>query len=100
MLSYLVRRMLKTCSICSGELCLTHAVNTKRALIETFNLNVAANQTLIELEFYEFSSIFRAHMIQPLYDEIISNKDDEHSKISLQAIDHMSTIFTNFAKYG
>ncbi|XP_055310975.1 juvenile hormone esterase-like [Sitodiplosis mosellana] len=44
--------------------------------------------------------LFRCHMVQSLYDEVISSKDDEHSKISLQAIDHISKIFTNFAKYG
>lgn len=39
-------------------------------------------------------------MFQPLYDEVLKNKDDEASKVSLQAIDHISKIFTNFAKYG
>lgn len=39
-------------------------------------------------------------MIQSLYDEIIKNKDDEQSKISIRAIENISKIITNFAKYG
>lgn len=38
-------------------------------------------------------------MIQPVYDEIISNIDDEQSKISLHTIDAITKMMTNFAKY-
>ncbi|XP_031638986.1 esterase 6-like [Contarinia nasturtii] len=44
--------------------------------------------------------LFKSNSIQSLYDEVVSNQNDEHSKISLQAIDNITKIFTNFAKYG
>lgn len=42
----------------------------------------------------------RCTFLQTVYDEIIQNKDDEQSKISLRTIDDMTKLFTNFAKFG
>lgn len=38
-------------------------------------------------------------MAQPIYDDIINHKTDEQSLISLRAIDSITKIITNFAKY-
>lgn len=43
---------------------------------------------------------YRCSVALPVYDEILSNKNDEQSKISFQAIEFMTTLYTNFAKYG
>lgn len=37
---------------------------------------------------------------QALYDEVLNNKDDEESKISLSVIDNIASLFANFAKHG
>lgn len=44
--------------------------------------------------------LFRCGFADDVYDELLRNKTDKASKISLQAIEHMTKIFTNFAKYG
>lgn len=36
----------------------------------------------------------------PVYEQILSNKENEESKTALQAIDNMTKLFSNFAKYG
>lgn len=48
----------------------------------------------------ELCYLFRCGIAQELYTKIIDNKTDEHSVISHQAIEHLTTLFTNFAKYG
>lgn len=35
-----------------------------------------------------------------IYDEILRNKDDEQSKISLRTIENITKLYTNFAKFG
>ncbi|XP_055308325.1 esterase B1-like [Sitodiplosis mosellana] len=44
--------------------------------------------------------LFRCEMARTLYDEIVNSKDDEKSKVSIRAIESISKIVTNFAKYG
>lgn len=44
--------------------------------------------------------LIRCEYIQIVYDEILKNKDDEESKVSLRAIDNITKLLTNFAKYG
>lgn len=39
-------------------------------------------------------------MADSVYDEVLSTKTDKDSEISLRAIEHISTIVTNFAKFG
>lgn len=39
-------------------------------------------------------------MALSIYDEILNNKEDEHAKISLRAIEYIAKLYTNFAKYG
>lgn len=39
-------------------------------------------------------------MLKGVYDEIVSNPDDKHSKISLQTIDNLTKLYANFAKFG
>lgn len=38
-------------------------------------------------------------MALPIYDEILNNREDEQSKISLQTIEYITKLFTNFAKF-
>lgn len=38
-------------------------------------------------------------MALSIYDEILSHKEDEQSQISLQTIEYITKLFTNFAKY-
>lgn len=45
-------------------------------------------------------NLFRCEFVQKIYDEILETKDDEQSKVSLQAIDNVTKLLTNFAKYG
>ncbi|XP_055303123.1 carboxylic ester hydrolase-like [Sitodiplosis mosellana] len=44
--------------------------------------------------------LFRSNVAQSIYDEILNNKDDKESKVITQAIENLSRIITNFAKYG
>ncbi|XP_031635044.1 uncharacterized protein LOC116348265 [Contarinia nasturtii] len=44
--------------------------------------------------------LFRSDVIQALYEEVLKNNHTKESKVSLQAIDNISTIYTNLAKYG
>ncbi|XP_055301656.1 esterase B1-like [Sitodiplosis mosellana] len=44
--------------------------------------------------------IFRCRNAQPFYDEALSTPDDEQSKISLRAVENITKLFANFAKYG
>lgn len=37
---------------------------------------------------------------QQFYDEVLNTPEDEQSKISLKAVENISKILTNFAKYG
>lgn len=48
----------------------------------------------------EWCYLFRCNGLQRYYDEILKKKDDEQSKISLRVIEHITEIFSNFAKYG
>lgn len=38
-------------------------------------------------------------MALSIYDEILNNKEDEQAKISLRAIEYITKLYTNFAKY-
>lgn len=50
---------------------------------------------------FNFHVIFFSFgMLQNIYDEILNNQADEQSKISLRAIENMTKIYANFAKYG
>lgn len=42
----------------------------------------------------------RCSIFQPFYDEVLNNKDSAQSKISLQTIEYVTKLFTNFANYG
>lgn len=44
--------------------------------------------------------LYRCNKIDETYDEILRNTTDKQSKISLQTIEYMTKLFTNFAKYG
>lgn len=44
--------------------------------------------------------VFRCGAFQKIYDEILQHPDDEESKISLKAIDNISKLLANFAKYN
>ncbi|XP_055306845.1 uncharacterized protein LOC129571106 [Sitodiplosis mosellana] len=48
----------------------------------------------------EVHYLFRFKSAQSLYDDVLSNMEDEGSKISLKLIDNITHLFTNFAKYG
>lgn len=39
-------------------------------------------------------------MCQTTYDQIIANRTSHQSKVSLQTIENITKLFTNFAKYG
>lgn len=44
--------------------------------------------------------LFQCGLADHIYDEILRNATDKESQISLQTIEFMTKIFTNFAKYG
>lgn len=44
--------------------------------------------------------VFQCGLADGVYDEILRNMTDKESRISLQTIEYMTKIFTNFAKYG
>lgn len=44
--------------------------------------------------------VFRCGLADDTYDGILRNSTDNESKISLQTIEYMTKMFTNFAKYG
>jgi len=48
----------------------------------------------------ELCYMFRCGAAQPFYDDILANKDDEQSRVSLRTIDNLTKIVTNFVKYG
>ncbi|XP_031636635.1 esterase B1-like isoform X2 [Contarinia nasturtii] len=44
--------------------------------------------------------IFGCRQYRSFYNEVFSTPNDEQSKVSLKTFEDMSTLFTNFAKYG
>lgn len=38
--------------------------------------------------------------MQPLYDAVLKDRSSQHSMISLQAIDNLTKLIANYAKYG
>lgn len=43
---------------------------------------------------------FRCGFVRQIYDEILQNPNDEQSQISMRAIEQMTKLYANFAKYG
>lgn len=41
---------------------------------------------------------YRCGMAQSFYDDVFNSTDDEQSKISIETIEHLTDIFTKFAR--
>lgn len=78
--------MAMNCAICFGNFI---------EYFEYFDINFMKFELTIRKCYF-----YRCYVAQQLYDEIMNNKNDEQSKISFQTIDYITTLFTNFAKYG
>lgn len=81
---------------------MVHRIVTKPAIYSGIEKYDFASNKMIKIlkEFLCCVCDSRGKSCSKFYKEMFANKDSKESQVSLKTIDRITTIFTNFAKYG